>query len=251
MEYPYLQAKKHVQTILKQTLTSIGYSPDIKLEIPPTGIGDFAIPCFSLCKFSKCSPKETAETIASNIQPDSIIKSIETHNGYINFRLHDLKIIDETLRLIIKEGSMYGQLPKKGKTVIVEHTSANPNGPLHVGRARNPIIGDTLTRIFRAAGYDCTSQFYLDDLGKQVAILSWGIQNIDTEEAKTKHKPDHKMVSYYQKAHQLMKDNSNIAEEINDLVRKSEHQDQETLDDIKQAYQPVLEGITESLKTIL
>ena len=48
---------------------------------------------------------------------------------------------------------------KKGKKVIIEHTSANPNGPLHVGRARNPIIGDTLVRIFKAAGFDVECDF--------------------------------------------------------------------------------------------
>lgn len=250
MNYPYLQAKKHIQTILEKTLSSNGFPSEVKLEIPPSSIADFAFPCFSLCKISKRSPKDTAQSIADKISPDTIIKKIDSHNGYINFSLHEHDIIDKTISLIIKQKSTYGKLPKKDKKVIVEHTSANPNGPLHVGRARNPIIGDTITRIFRAAGYECISQFYVDDLGKQVAILTWGIQHLKDNVVDSKSKSDHQMVIYYQKAHKLMQDYEEVAKEINDLVRKSEHQDQKTLEHIRQAFQPVLEGITESLSSI-
>ena len=67
----------------------------------------------------------------------------------------------------------FGSYESNGIKIIVEHTSANPNGPLHVGRARNPIIGDTIARILKFGGYDVTTQYYVDDMGKQVAILLW------------------------------------------------------------------------------
>ena len=78
------------------------------------------------------------------------------------------------MKSLFDKKEKYGTFEKKNKKVIVEHTSANPNGPLHVGRARNPIIGDTIVRIFKAAGYNVESQFYVDDMGKQVATLMWG-----------------------------------------------------------------------------
>ena len=74
----------------------------------------------------------------------------------------------------------YGSLPKRGIRVVLEHTSANPNGPLHVGHIRNSIIGDTLARVFRKAGYGLEVQYYVNDMGRQIAIVVWGFDNLDS-----------------------------------------------------------------------
>ena len=63
---------------------------------------------------------------------------------------------------------------------MLEHTSANPNGPLHVGHIRNSIIGDTLARAFRKAGYPLEVQYYVNDMGRQIAIVVWGFDNLDS-----------------------------------------------------------------------
>ncbi len=55
----------------------------------------------------------------------------------------------------------------------MEHTSANPTGPFHIGRVRNAIIGDTLARIVRASGTPVTTQYYVDDMGRQAAMITW------------------------------------------------------------------------------
>ena len=179
------------------------------------------------------------------------IDKVESNRGYVNFFINNNKIIEETLSMIYKN-QLYGYLPKKNKKVIIEHTSANPNGPLHVGRTRNPIIGDTMVRIYRAAGYDVESQFYLDDMGKQVAILAWGIKNIKKSDINkpTYNKPDHKSVGYYQKASELMKKDKKISDLISKIIKKSEHGDEQTLKEIHEAYQPVLKGMLDSLNTI-
>ena len=78
MEYPYIKAISHVETQIKLTLQKLGFPDEVKLEIPPQNLSDFAFPCFSLCKISKCSPKETAEKIASEIRKDKIIESISS-----------------------------------------------------------------------------------------------------------------------------------------------------------------------------
>jgi len=146
----------------------------------------------------------------------------------------------------------YGHLQKKNEKIIIEHTSSNPNGPLHIGRARNPIIGDTLVRIFKASGYSIESQFYLDDMGKQVAILTWGVNNIDPKNIpKTDYdKSDHKSVGFYQEANKLMEKDKKIATEIGEIIKKLEHGESKTIDLVHKAYAPVLEGINESLNRI-
>ncbi len=253
MNYVYLKVQHNISTAIKHALTNLSFPTEIKVEIPPDSkMGDFSFPCFSLSKISKQSPNETAELIAKKIKPDELIKSIEVMNGYINFRINEQLLIKTTIPSILKKKEIYGNLQKKHQKVIIEHTSANPNGPLHVGRARNPIIGDTLVRLCKAAGYTCESQFYLDDLGKQVAILCWGLNNLKKEDIPSASfdKPDHHSVGFYQKAHTLMTSDRSVEQEINDIVIKSEHGDKQTLSMIHSAYQPVLEGMNASLKRI-
>jgi arginyl-tRNA synthetase len=250
MQYPYILVKSHVTKKIQLALKKLDYPNDIKLEIPPRNLSDFAFPCFSLCNVSKCSPYETAEKIISEMQTDEIIKEISNHKGYINFKIHYKTLINKTLKLILEKKDKYGYLPRDNQKVIIEHTSANPNGPLHVGRARNPIIGDTLTRIYKAAGFNCISQFYLDDLGKQVAILTWGVNNLSEDKKEMISKPDHNAVLYYQKANSLMDKDSSAEYEIGQIVKRSEMGHVATIELIKKAYTPVLNGIIQSLSSL-
>jgi len=238
--------------MLTTSIQQLEYTQDIRIEVPPNQMGDFSFPCFQLCSQSKKSPNDTAKEIASIIPNNELIKSIEVVHGYINFYINMEYLIKETITLILSMKHEYGNLPKKEKKVIIEHTSANPNGPFHVGRARNPIIGDTLTRIYRAAGYTSESQYYLDDLGKQVAILMWGLHHFTEKDIETPSldKPDHIAVGYYQKAYEHMKENEHIEEEIGIIIKKSEQGDEEILKKIHTAYEPVLEGMKKSLQSI-
>jgi len=256
MEYPLYQAKKEIINILRDTLDKLEITGEIKLEKPPGEMGDFAFPCFSLAAQLKKSPIVIAEEIASNLSSGGWIKNIESKAGYVNFYIDRKKLSLQTFALVIKNKDSYGFLDKKKTKVIVEHTSANPNGPLHVGRARNPIIGDTITRLLKAAGYQVKSQFYLDDMGKQVAILTWGLENLtekdvpDSDYYKLYKKEDHRLVGYYQIANTKMNEDKKIEEEIQSLIKNSEIGDIPTLKKMENAYLPALEGIKESLGLI-
>ncbi|MDH7517507.1 MAG: arginine--tRNA ligase [Candidatus Thermoplasmatota archaeon] len=253
MKYPLDEAKKEIITTLENVLSELNIKYEIKLETPPEeNMGDFAFPCFPLAPIVKKPPKEIAENILNKIKKTRWIEKTEAKNGYVNFYIDNKQLINSTLKLIIENKEKYGTMDKKSKKVIIEHTSANPNGPLHVGRARNPIIGDTLVRIFKANGYNVESQFYLDDLGKQVAILTWCVNNLkqDMVPKPEYDKPDHKNVGFYQTAFKLMEENQKISEEISEIVRKSENGDNKTIQLVKKAYTPVLEGIKQSLKKI-
>ncbi len=253
MQYPVYEARNEVVSILKKALSKLKYETDIKLEKPPEEkMGDFAFPCFSIAKTAKKSPNLIADEVIRTIEKTSWVEKIEKNGAYINFFINQKKTASETLELIIKNKEKYGFLDQKNKKVIVEHTSANPNGPLHVGRARNPIIGDTIARIYKTAGYNVETQFYLDDMGKQVAILAWGLNNLDPKQIPQSdyEKTDHQKVGFYQKANEIMEKDEKIAEEINEIIRKSEKGDTETLKLIHTAYKPVLEGIKQSMKWI-
>jgi len=252
MRYPLYEARNEILSNLKSALFILGYKGYIKLEIPPTGLGDFAVPCFSFTAKEKKTPNQIANDIVNIFKKSKWIEKIEVKGAYINFFFDRETLKVSTFNSILEKKENYGYLEKKKKKVIVEHTSANPNGPLHVGRARNPIIGDTIVRVYKAAGYNVESQFYLDDMGKQVAILAWGVNNLDSKNIPKSdyNKPDHTTVGYYQIGSKLLKDDEEISKQIGEIVKKSEEGDQKTIDIIHKAYSPVLKGINDSLKRL-
>lgn len=253
MKYPLNQAKSEIISSIEKALLALNYKGEIRLETPPSeDMGDFAFPCFSLAYILKKSPADIAKEISNKIIKTKWVEKIQVKGAYLNFFLDKNYLNNTTLKFIINKKEKYGFLEKKNKKVIIEHTSANPNGPLHVGRARNPIIGDTVVRIFKAAGFDVESQFYVDDMGKQVAILMWGVNNLnpDNVEKPKSDKSDHKNVGFYQLASKLMEENIKISQEISEIVKKIEQGDKKTFSLVKKAYTPVLEGIKESLKRI-
>jgi arginyl-tRNA synthetase len=251
--YPLEECKKEITEHIQKTITNYHVPFDIRVETPPGHMGDFAFPCFSLAPLLKRSPSDIAQEIAKSLPKKSTwITKVEAQGGYVNFFINTTHLTTETLHTILKQKETYGHLQKKKKKVIIEHTSANPNGPLHVGRARNPIIGDTLVRIYKAAGYDVQSQFYVDDMGKQVAILAWGIHHLSKKDIPSPEntKADHQMVGYYQTANERMEHDASVAEQIGDIVKKLEHSDPDTIKMIHASYAPILEGIRQSLARI-
>jgi len=250
--YPLEECKKEITREIQKVIAKYKISFKIRVETPPNNMGDFGFPCFQIAPIIKKSPIEIAQQIAIDISKNKFIKKVEAKAGYVNFFVDHTYLASATLQSILKKKETYGNLPKKGKKVIIEHTSANPNGPLHVGRARNPIIGDTLVRIFKAAGYTVESQFYLDDMGKQVAILAWGVNHLkqkDIPSIKNK-KADHQMVGFYQIANQQMETCNTVTEEIDHIIKKLERGDKKTIEMIHASYAPVLDGIKQSLQRI-
>jgi len=247
MKYPYDRLRDEICTGLASAINlHYGIDIDVRLEMPSEH-ADAAFPCFSLAKITGVEPSVIAQTLAAVIDSDWAVNT-EAVGGYVNFFIDIDRLAQHVLALIDDMKDQFGMHESRGVSVIVEHTSANPNGPLHVGRARNPIIGDTLARLFRWDGYDVDAQFYVDDMGKQVATLLWGLQHLDIEpEGK---KLDHRMVAYYQKANAQAAENDDVKREITEIIQRCEGGNKKVLHDMKKAYQGVLDGIMESLQRI-
>jgi hypothetical protein len=94
-------------------------------------------------------------------------------NGYINIRLDRGAFAQAAL-----SGVVDSQTYEPGK-VIVEHTNINPNKAAHIGHLRNAILGDTLVRLLRAAGYKVDVQNYIDNTGVQVADVVVGFTQLE------------------------------------------------------------------------
>jgi len=164
------------------------------LEEPPSQeFGQLAssIP-FELAKTLKTSSPEIAKKIAGQIVPSKfeLLGRVEpAGSGYVNFHLDFSKAAREILTVAVSAGKKYGlEAAAEPKRIVVEHTSANPSGPLHLGHARNTILGDALARLLRARGHKVQTRFYVDDVGKQVAMLAYGYSLLG--EPKPVGKPD-------------------------------------------------------------
>ncbi|MBQ4368829.1 MAG: arginine--tRNA ligase, partial [Candidatus Methanomethylophilus sp.] len=156
-----------------------------------------------------------------------------------------------------EQGESFGKGKPTGIRVNVEHTSTNPTGPVHVGRARNPIIGDTLARCLRMRGHDVTTEYYVNDVGKQVVMMSWGVANVtpeevqkeieETEKADDRDKVDHRLVYNYRVATKKIHEVPEMEAEIASLLERFEAGDQEVIDYVKKVAETMLGGINETL----
>ena len=226
---------------------------------------DMAVPCFPLAKALRKAPQAIADELASKIQPAGLISKVSSVNGFLNFNIDPASLIKSTLDEIIRCGPCYGSMPSTGIRYNVEHTSTNPTGPIHVGRARNPIIGDTLARCLKRCGHQVETEYYVNDVGKQVVVLTWGVNNVSDEEAaknseehmkeigqneKERDKTDHKLVAKYRVANKKMESDPAVQEEISEMMRRFEQGDKEIIDTVRHTAEIMLDGLRETLGQI-
>jgi len=248
MSYPMLEFKENIKEEI-QRVTDVP-KEELKIEKPPSDRGDFAFPCFPLAPILEKDPKSIAEEIASKIELEK--GDVEQTGPYLNFTIDPAHISLETIKGCIEKKDDFGSFQPKNERMIIEHTSANPNGPLHVGRARNPIIGDTLARIYKKIGYDIVREYYVNDIGRQMAILTWGRENLEEEEIPPpeREKKDHELVRYYQEANRLLEEDEGLEEEIRDMIKSMEEGDENIFNSLKENSESVLSGIIESLNRL-
>ncbi len=144
-----------------------------QLSLDPGPEGDAAFPAHRLAHSAHQAPAEVAAAIARRFAPSLPIGSVRAKGAYVNFVAEPQALTVRTLGLALSLGASYGHGLGANVRTCVEHTSANPTGPFHVGRVRNAIIGDSLARVIRAAGAEVTTQYYIDDMGRQAAMITW------------------------------------------------------------------------------
>jgi arginyl-tRNA synthetase len=140
--------------------------------------GDYATNvALALAKQSGKSAREVAEIVARNLPESEHVSSHEIAGpGFINFFvthgwLH--RILEE----IRRAGEAYGRVQTTpSEHVQVEFVSTNPTGPLHVGHARNAVVGDALCRVLEAAGHRVSREYYVNDSGTQARLFGASIE---------------------------------------------------------------------------
>lgn len=247
---PFRTFKGQTATALAKALAGLGVDAEPTLERPPEGMGDLAFPCFPLAKTMRKAPNVIAQEIAAKIGPEGMIERVEAKGGYVNFHVRFEDLAQAALEDAVARKGEFGKGEPKGIKILLEHTSANPTGPLHVGRARNPIIGDTIARILRMAGYDLTTEFYVNDVGRQVVIMTWGVKHLTLEQVPEKDEDHYRYVLYYQQANRRVEEDTDALRQVDEMLLKLEHGDEETVRLAREACEKVVGAITGSMARI-
>ena len=164
-----------IEEILKTSFEYEAKVKEIMLEIPNNSDnGDYATNiAMRLTKVLKRNPREIATIIVEGLDSHPLLKSASIAGpGFINFFVKT-DVLGSVINTILDMDSEYGKTDSGlGKKILLEYVSANPTGQLHVGHARGAAWGDSLLRILNAAGYDADGEFYVNDLGNQITMLS-------------------------------------------------------------------------------
>ncbi|WP_428326752.1 arginine--tRNA ligase [Nitrosopumilus sp.] len=174
-----------IENNLNKILDDLSIS-DVKFSVEPAkpGFGDVSSNVsFLLAKQLKKSPKEISEMLSEKYSQcvRTLVSKSESHpSGYLNFYADWTKLN----QLILSESNLpeFGDVDiGKNSTIVVEHTSVNPNKALHIGHIRNIIIGDIISRILQKANYKVNVLNYVDDSGLQVADIVVGFKHFGYE----------------------------------------------------------------------
>jgi arginyl-tRNA synthetase len=179
---------------------SLGYQvPEhLEWEVPSSkGFGDVSFRTgFQLAKSARKSPSDIVSSIASSIEIEfasqkHYVKKVDGHPaGFLNFTFDTKSFFQDVLNSAIRKD--YGVLDLgKGSSVLVEHTSVNPNKALHVGHLRNVALGDSVARILNFTNHNVKILNYIDDSGLQVADVIVGIKYLGFPADNPSKKFDH------------------------------------------------------------
>ena len=150
-------------------------------DIPPVEVrppkradqGDYATNiALQLAKPAKLNPFHIATQIVNHMPKAEFVGAVEVvHPGFINFRLDNTWLRGQVDAIIAEGDSLFQLDIGAGKRAQVEFVSANPTGPLHVGRSRGAIVGDATARVLEAAGYTVEREYYFNNAGVQMVNL--------------------------------------------------------------------------------
>ena len=157
--------KKNISSIIKKSSTSI--SDDLKKGHITSNV------CMVAASILKLNPKNLAEDLKTRLEKIDKFANVEVAGpGFVNISLNREDFVS-TIEFINKNKDSFGSsaIGKKNK-VQIEFVSANPTGPLHVGHGRGAAYGDAIGRILESTGSIVEKEYYVNDAGRQIDILT-------------------------------------------------------------------------------
>ncbi len=171
-----LQALAQAQNAGDLTLEQL---PEVKIEIPrDTTHGDYATNvALTLAKAARMAPRKIADILQKHLKDDPLLDAVDIAGpGFINFRLSN-SFLQKYIAEVNQQKADYGQQHNTdAHRYLIEFVSANPTGPLHFGHGRWAVLGDCLARLMKTAGYEVSTEFYINDTGTQIQNLGASAQ---------------------------------------------------------------------------
>ncbi|MDS0297596.1 arginine--tRNA ligase [Halogeometricum sp. S1BR25-6] len=255
----FRELRSEVEDAVETALSSLGLpTDDLGVETPPEDVPAVLASsvAFRLAGEVGAPPPKVAVDIAEEIDatPYDYVESAEPQGPYVNFFVSDAYYAETAAA---GRDAEYGRLPDTGKDVVVEHTSANPTGPVHVGRARNPILGDAIARLLDFAGNDVERHYYVNDAGRQVAVFTWAYETFDDADLPDpeRDRSDYDLVRYYRRGNAYLEDadEEDVAEaeaKIAEIMQGLEAGDEATYERVAVVVDQVLGGMRTSLERL-
>jgi len=233
---------EHYYKAISEVINSSFPELNVVFTTPPdSSVGDIALPCFTFAKALRKSPNMIAEEFKTMLSNLEFIEKIEAKNGYLNFFIKKDILFRDIITDVLRRKSEYGSSKSGvGKRALVEHTSINPNASPHVGRARNALIGDSIVRLLRFEGYSVDVHYFVNDIGKQIAMLLLGA--MDKENVTF-----HDLLGIYVDINNKVSENPKLEKEVFDLLYKLENGDENIRSMFRKLVNICIEGQTSIL----
>nr|EGQ40858.1 MAG: arginyl-tRNA synthetase [Candidatus Nanosalinarum sp. J07AB56] len=208
--------------IAQEVSDKLGSTVDVHdIETPPVHHAAYAYPVMQEASDRDRDPMRLAKETASGLDLSNMshVESVSTAPpGYLNFEL---------------DWSSYGnrllqQAPiapeEKDAKVVVEHTSPNPNKPLHMGTMRCAVLGDSIARLADYSGFDVEVQNFMNDLGRQIAKVTYGYDHLRSQlsEEELQQKDDFWIGLLYSKTGNYIEQNPNGEDKVDHYIQQIE-----------------------------
>ncbi|MGC8660907.1 MAG: arginine--tRNA ligase [Nitrososphaeria archaeon] len=176
----YLSEINDIKRASESALKDIGLEINFSVsETTVPGFGDITTnAAFVISKEKKVPPSEAITLFLMKFKPSSkeLLKVVPHPSGFVNFWLND-EFFNKFINEVVSQRG-FGHIGAVSQKIAIEHTSVNPNKALHVGHARNVVIGDTFYRLLKRLGHHVVVLNYIDDTGVQVADLLIGFKEM-------------------------------------------------------------------------
>lgn len=248
---PWEEMRRKADEARRKVELSLGVKTAAPLEEAPEDKGAFSLGTFAYAKELKRSPQAiAAEASKTAVSPP--FGPLQATGPYVNFVPEPAAFAHDILGAVLEAGEAFGASPPNPTKVLLEHTSTNPTGPLHVGRARNPIYADALARLLRLAGFQVAREYLVNDVGRQMVVQYWGTRHLTPEQvgAPDLDKPDYRYIKYYQKANEIFEHDARAKADVADMIQRFERGDVALTKEVRAVAEEVLAGILQSLERL-